>query len=134
MEKYKMINEVLQGYPDKDSVEDVLDYAKSLEDSGFTADSPISGNAREVIVDTNTGETPESLFVDTSGGNIWLSVVGEHPFEVYDSNRKFDVNNCVVDFGGTLVTLSSKNKAWKFFKIGGAWKYTKIGTGKLQTV
>ena len=71
--------------------------------------------------------------VDTAGGGVTLTVdsnIGYNSFVVFDASQNFNINSCIVDFGGTqgTATLQTKNDGYLFYWDGAQWRYLDLNT------
>lgn len=71
--------------------------------------------------------------VDTSTGAVVLTpdrATGLNSFTVFDADQNFNINPCIVDFGGTqgLATLQTKNDSYLFYWEGTQWRYLDLNS------
>ncbi len=62
--------------------------------------------------------------VDTSAGQVALTVTGAESFTVFDSASTFATNPCVITIGDDTYELNKSNKQYTFWLVGIIWRWS----------
>ena len=95
-------------------------------------DSDVMAGVRFLVDDHVIGHAG-TYAVDTSNKVVNITVnsdVGYKSFIVFDADKNFNTNACIVDFGAPqgTATLQSKNDSYMFYHDGTQWRFLDLNT------